>query len=273
MGDGIVTLKERKAREAERRRQAVAELREVLAAYAREHRGRYLLFGSAARGGMRYDSDVDILVDFPCEALNDAWNFAATVAVAAAFAALGVAGRGAAPSSPAAHSVAFSTFSRVPVSPFGRHRGTGLEQLAVTAAAGLAGDRSAAAVTRVCVTVFGAGMVTLLAFTVASPVLLDPARLLVLFALLVVVQLRPHRLLHHGQHALGIQLDESAVRADGGPAGAARDDRRPRGGGRPGPADPAQGVAQDSVQRRPGHGGGRRRAAGERRADGSGRSW
>jgi predicted nucleotidyltransferase len=76
MGDGIVTLKERKAREAERRRQAVAELREVLAAYAREHRGRYLLFGSAARGGMRYDSDVDILVDFPREALNDAWNFA-----------------------------------------------------------------------------------------------------------------------------------------------------------------------------------------------------
>ena len=42
----------------------------------------------------------------------------ATVAVAAAFAALGVAGRGAAPSSPAAHSVAFNTFSRVPVSPF-----------------------------------------------------------------------------------------------------------------------------------------------------------
>ena len=76
MGDGIVTLKERKAREAERRRQAVAELREVLAAHAREHRGRYLLFGSAARGEMRYDSDVDILVDFPCEALNDAWNFA-----------------------------------------------------------------------------------------------------------------------------------------------------------------------------------------------------
>jgi predicted nucleotidyltransferase len=76
MGDGIVTLKERKAREAARRCRAVAELREVLAAYAREHCGRYLLFGSAARGEMRYNSDVDILVDFRGEALDDAWNFA-----------------------------------------------------------------------------------------------------------------------------------------------------------------------------------------------------
>ena len=48
----------------------------MLAAYAREHGGRYLLFGSAARGDMRYDSDVDILVDFPPDALDDAWNFA-----------------------------------------------------------------------------------------------------------------------------------------------------------------------------------------------------
>ena len=72
----IVTLNERKAKEAERRRLAVTELREVLAAYAREHGGRYLLFGSAARGEMRYNSDVDILVDFPGRALNEAWNFA-----------------------------------------------------------------------------------------------------------------------------------------------------------------------------------------------------
>jgi predicted nucleotidyltransferase len=72
----IVTLKERKAKEAERRRLAVAELREALAAYARAHGGRFLLFGSAARGEMRYNSDVDILVDFPGKALNEAWNFA-----------------------------------------------------------------------------------------------------------------------------------------------------------------------------------------------------
>jgi predicted nucleotidyltransferase len=72
----IVTLAERKAAEAERRQSAVDEMRPELAAYAREHGGRFLLFGSAARGQMRFDSDVDILVDFPPDALNDAWNFA-----------------------------------------------------------------------------------------------------------------------------------------------------------------------------------------------------
>ena len=46
----------------------------------------------------------------------------ATVAVAAAFAALGVAGRGAAPSPPAAHSVvAYGGFFRDPGSPFARY--------------------------------------------------------------------------------------------------------------------------------------------------------
>jgi predicted nucleotidyltransferase len=74
--DGIVTLKERKAAEAERRRRAVDDLRSALAAYAGEHGGRFLLFGSAARGDMRYDSDVDILVDFPADTIDAAWNFA-----------------------------------------------------------------------------------------------------------------------------------------------------------------------------------------------------
>jgi predicted nucleotidyltransferase len=72
----IVTLAERKAAEAERRRLAVEDLCAVLASYAREHGGRFLLFGSAARGEMRYDSDVDILVDFPGDSIDDAWNFA-----------------------------------------------------------------------------------------------------------------------------------------------------------------------------------------------------
>ncbi|HVC63105.1 MAG TPA: nucleotidyltransferase domain-containing protein [Acetobacteraceae bacterium] len=74
--DRIVTLAERKAAEAERRRQAVESLRAALTDYARAHAGRFLLFGSAARGTMRFDSDVDILVDFPPDALDDAWNFA-----------------------------------------------------------------------------------------------------------------------------------------------------------------------------------------------------
>jgi predicted nucleotidyltransferase len=74
--DRIVTLTERKAAEAERRRKAVEGLRPVLTDYARAHGGRFLLFGSAARGTMRYDSDVDILVDFPPGALDGAWGFA-----------------------------------------------------------------------------------------------------------------------------------------------------------------------------------------------------
>jgi predicted nucleotidyltransferase len=72
----IVTLSERKAAEAVRRRRAVEDLSSVLAVYARDHGGRFLLFGSAARGDMRYNSDVDLLVDFPQEILDDAWNFA-----------------------------------------------------------------------------------------------------------------------------------------------------------------------------------------------------
>jgi predicted nucleotidyltransferase len=72
----IVTLSERKAAEALRRRGALDDLRTALAAYGRDHGGRFLLFGSAARGDMRHDSDVDILVDFPPAALDDAWNFA-----------------------------------------------------------------------------------------------------------------------------------------------------------------------------------------------------
>lgn len=74
--DGIVTLAERKAAEATRRQHAVAELRRALDAYARAHGGRFLLFGSAARGQMRYDSDVDILVEFPPDQQAAAWNFA-----------------------------------------------------------------------------------------------------------------------------------------------------------------------------------------------------
>jgi predicted nucleotidyltransferase len=72
----IVTLTERKFRETARRRDAVAALVPVLAVYARTHGGRFLLFGSAARGTMKHDSDVDLLMDFPAEALNEAWKFA-----------------------------------------------------------------------------------------------------------------------------------------------------------------------------------------------------
>jgi hypothetical protein len=47
-----------------------------IAAYARAHGGRFLLYRSAARGTMKYDGGVDLLLDFPPEAQNDAWGFA-----------------------------------------------------------------------------------------------------------------------------------------------------------------------------------------------------
>jgi predicted nucleotidyltransferase len=74
--DRIITLPERKAAEVDRRRHAVDDLLSALSAYARQHGGRFLLFGSAARGDIRYDSDVDILIDFRPDTLDDAWNFA-----------------------------------------------------------------------------------------------------------------------------------------------------------------------------------------------------
>jgi predicted nucleotidyltransferase len=72
----IVTLPERKAREAARRAEAVARVSARLAGYARAHGGRYLIYGSAARGEMRFDSDLDILVDFPPALHAESWRFA-----------------------------------------------------------------------------------------------------------------------------------------------------------------------------------------------------
>jgi hypothetical protein len=72
----IVTITERKAAEAARRTEAVAALLPVLSEYARAHGGRFLLFGSAARGQMKFTSDVDLLLDFPGAAFGAAWDFA-----------------------------------------------------------------------------------------------------------------------------------------------------------------------------------------------------
>lgn len=71
-----ITLRERKEATVAAIKRGVEELVPVLAAYAHEHGGRFVLFGSAARGETRYDSDVDILVDFPLNAELDAWLFA-----------------------------------------------------------------------------------------------------------------------------------------------------------------------------------------------------
>ncbi len=74
--DRVVTLAERKAAAIDRKCAALDALREVLADYVRAHGGRFLLFGSAARGTIRRDSDVDILTDFSEPETAAAWNFA-----------------------------------------------------------------------------------------------------------------------------------------------------------------------------------------------------
>jgi predicted nucleotidyltransferase len=55
---------------------AITDLRPVLEAYAKEHRGRFVVFGSAARDQLRFDSDLDILLDFPPDEELAAWLFA-----------------------------------------------------------------------------------------------------------------------------------------------------------------------------------------------------
>lgn len=72
----IITLTAVKVAEAARRQAAVAALVPLLTAYARAHSGRFLLFGSAARGQMKYHSDVDLLLNFPADGFGEAWNFA-----------------------------------------------------------------------------------------------------------------------------------------------------------------------------------------------------
>ena len=54
----------------------IADLKIDLGQYASEHGGNFLIYGSAARGEMRFGSDVDILVDFPASAEPAAWRFA-----------------------------------------------------------------------------------------------------------------------------------------------------------------------------------------------------
>jgi len=71
----VVTVEERKKSEAARRRAAVAEIMRALSEFAKEHGGKFLIFGSAARGMIGYDSDIDVIVDFPAEEEADACSY------------------------------------------------------------------------------------------------------------------------------------------------------------------------------------------------------
>jgi predicted nucleotidyltransferase len=70
------TLAERQAAAAASRKDAVAAICNALSAFARAHGGRFLLYGSAAEGRVRADSDIDLLIDFPADTEAKAWRFA-----------------------------------------------------------------------------------------------------------------------------------------------------------------------------------------------------
>lgn len=71
-----VTIKERQSRGRESLRRAVPRVRLALGDYARQRGGRFIIFGSVARDQARYDSDMDIAVDFPAPLETAAWYFA-----------------------------------------------------------------------------------------------------------------------------------------------------------------------------------------------------
>ena len=73
----IRTLAERKADAAAAKAAALERLRPALTEAARRLGGRFLLYGSAAQGRLRRDSDIDLLLDFPDEASTTAaWDAA-----------------------------------------------------------------------------------------------------------------------------------------------------------------------------------------------------
>lgn len=77
----IVTVEDRKGREVSRLRGAIDGVRKLLTAYAAGHGGRYMIFGSAARGDIRFDSDFDVVADFPAAEERAAFEFAEVTCV------------------------------------------------------------------------------------------------------------------------------------------------------------------------------------------------
>jgi predicted nucleotidyltransferase len=71
----VVTVPERKARETIRRRSAAASLMTELMEFGHARGGKFLLFGSAAEDRMKFDSDFDVVVDFPAECETEAVDF------------------------------------------------------------------------------------------------------------------------------------------------------------------------------------------------------
>ena len=73
----ISTVANRKKLKECRMRSEVERVKEALSSYVARHAGGgFVVFGSSARDEMRYDSDLDILVDFPAESERNAWEYA-----------------------------------------------------------------------------------------------------------------------------------------------------------------------------------------------------
>jgi predicted nucleotidyltransferase len=76
------TIDQGKRDEAGRRVSAVRAIFERLRQYAQSKGGRFLLYGSTARGETGFDSDIDLLLDFPADLEADAWRFVEEVCAA-----------------------------------------------------------------------------------------------------------------------------------------------------------------------------------------------
>ena len=63
----ILTLRERDAIAVRQRIDALSCVKVLLADVARQYGGRFWLFGSASRGDVRKDSDIDLVADFPLD--------------------------------------------------------------------------------------------------------------------------------------------------------------------------------------------------------------
>jgi predicted nucleotidyltransferase len=71
----VQTLEERKRARAEEIRASFACLRDELTEYGRSHGGRFWVYGSATTDRLRFDSDIDILVDFDAASTAAALDF------------------------------------------------------------------------------------------------------------------------------------------------------------------------------------------------------
>ena len=72
----VVTITQRKDREAARRAEGARAVMDRLQnfVWSTGHAGRFIVFGSAVAGTMRFTSDFDVIVDFPVELEAEAWT-------------------------------------------------------------------------------------------------------------------------------------------------------------------------------------------------------